>query len=94
MPFLSEQHGLSKKPAFIGMSRGGEFAYTWATIHPDKVSCIYADNPGPTRRSLPSSAIGQKRRALLQICGSIDPLLGKTRRRSRTSISSSAAGSP
>ena len=21
-------------------------AYTWATAHPDKVSCIYADNPG------------------------------------------------
>ena len=28
------------------MSRGGEYAYTWATTHPDKVSCIYADNPG------------------------------------------------
>ena len=47
--FLTEKHGLSKKPAFIGMSRGGEYAYTWATAHPDKVSCIYADNPGGNR---------------------------------------------
>ena len=36
--FLTEQHGLSKKPAFVGMSRGGEYSYTWATTHPDKVS--------------------------------------------------------
>src|ERR1700744_5265953 len=30
--FLTSQ-GLSAKPAFIGMSRGGEYAYTWATTH-------------------------------------------------------------
>src|SRR5258706_5211799 len=36
--FLTEKHGLSKKPAFIGMSRGGEYAYTWATTHPEAVS--------------------------------------------------------
>ena len=47
--FLTEKHGLSKKPAFVGMSRGGEYAYTWATANPDKVSCIYADNPGVNR---------------------------------------------
>ena len=47
--FLTEKHGLSKKPAFIGMSRGGESRITWATAHPDKVSCIYADNPGGNR---------------------------------------------
>ena len=29
--FLTGQHGLSSKPAFVGMSRGGEYAYTWAT---------------------------------------------------------------
>jgi hypothetical protein len=44
--FLTEKHGLSKKPAFIGMSKGGVNNYNWATAHPDKVSCIYADNPG------------------------------------------------
>ncbi|HEX5269371.1 MAG TPA: hypothetical protein VFW33_02735, partial [Gemmataceae bacterium] len=50
--FLTEKHGLSKKPAFIGMSRGGRNAYTWATTHPDKVSCIYADNPAVSREAL------------------------------------------
>src|SRR6185369_2437546 len=29
--FLTETHGLVKKPAFIGMSRGGRNAYSWAT---------------------------------------------------------------
>ena len=28
--FLTERHGFSKKPAFVGMSRGGEYAYTWS----------------------------------------------------------------
>jgi len=36
---------LSTKSSFVGMSRGGRNAYTWATANPDKVSCIYADNP-------------------------------------------------
>ena len=49
---LTEKYGLSKKPAFIGMSGGGRNAFTWATTNPDKVSCIYADNPLITRESL------------------------------------------
>lgn len=39
------KHGLSTKPAFSGMSRGGINEYAWATTHPDMVSCLYADNP-------------------------------------------------
>jgi pimeloyl-ACP methyl ester carboxylesterase len=76
--FLTEQHGFSKKPAFIGMSRGGEYAYTWATTNPDKVSCIYADNPGANRdmlmrlRDLAANDV-----PLLHVCGSIDPALGR-----------------
>ncbi|MDB6123799.1 MAG: Alpha/beta hydrolase family protein, partial [Pedosphaera sp.] len=76
--FLTEQHGLSKKPAFIGMSRGGEYAYTWATAHPDKVTCIYADNPGGNQDIL--AKVGELARhdvPLLHVCGSLDPLLGK-----------------
>jgi hypothetical protein len=75
---LTEKHGLSKKPAFIGMSRGGEYAYTWATAHPEAVSCIYADNPGSNRESL--MKLGELARCdvpLLHVCGSIDPILGK-----------------
>jgi len=42
--FLTER-GLSKKPALEGLSRGGLYVYNWAAAHPDKVSCIYGDNP-------------------------------------------------
>ena len=76
--FLTDQHGLSRKPAFIGMSRGGEYAYSWATANPDRVACIYADNPGGNRELL--MRLGDLARndvPLLQVCGSIDPILGK-----------------
>src|SRR5580658_7241060 len=76
--YLTSQRGLSGKPAFIGMSRGGEYAYTWATGHPEKVSCIYADNPGMNREAF--AGLGELARwdvPLLHVCGSIDPILGK-----------------
>jgi hypothetical protein len=76
--FLTEKHGLSKKPAFIGMSRGGEYSYTWATANPGKVSCIYADNPGSNPEVF--KRLGDLAAAdvpVLHICGSIDPLLGR-----------------
>ncbi|MEN6335142.1 MAG: GDSL-type esterase/lipase family protein [Phycisphaerales bacterium] len=76
--YLTGKHGLSAKPAFIGMSRGGEYAYTWATTHPDKVSCIYADNPGGNRDVLLKLGdLAANDVPLLHVCGSIDPLLGK-----------------
>ena len=77
--FLTEKHGLSKKSAFIGMSRGGEYAYTWATSNPTKVSCIYADNPGVNPEVL--KKLGDLAAAdvpILHVCGSIDPLLGRS----------------
>jgi pimeloyl-ACP methyl ester carboxylesterase len=76
--FLTETHGLSRKPAFVGMSRGGEFAFTWATTNPDKVSCVYADNPGANPQLF--SKLGDLAASdvpLLLVCGSIDPLLGR-----------------
>lgn len=75
--FLVETHGLSSKPAFVGMSRGGEFAYTWAATHPGSVSCIYADNPGGNQEMLNGlGKLAANDVPLLHICGSIDPLLG------------------
>jgi len=76
--FLTEKHGLSKKPAFIGMSRGGEYAFMWATMHPDKVSCIYTDNPGGNDENL--RRLGDLARndvPLMLVCGTIDPILLK-----------------
>ncbi len=77
--FLTEKHGLSRKPAFVGMSRGGEYAYAWATANPGKVSCIYADNPGVNPDVL--KRLGDLAAAdvpVLHVCGSIDPLLGRS----------------
>jgi pimeloyl-ACP methyl ester carboxylesterase len=45
--------GFAKRPAFIGCSRGGLPVYNWASKNPDKVSCIYADNPVCTGESWP-----------------------------------------
>ena len=76
--FLTDKHGLSSKPSFVGMSRGGEYAYIWATTHPDKVSCIYADNPGGNPEILMRlGALATNDVPLLHVCGSLDPILGK-----------------
>jgi pimeloyl-ACP methyl ester carboxylesterase len=75
--FLVE-HGLSPKPCFIGMSRGGEFSYIWATGHPNRVSAIYVDNPGGNYNNL--LGMGELARydvPILHVCGSIDPILGQ-----------------
>jgi pimeloyl-ACP methyl ester carboxylesterase len=75
--FLTEKHGLSKKPAFIGMSRGGRNAYAWSAAHPDKVSCVYADNPAVSREALALlGGLAKNEVPLLHVCGSLDPLLG------------------
>jgi lysophospholipase L1-like esterase/pimeloyl-ACP methyl ester carboxylesterase len=34
---------MARKPALIGLSRGGLYCYNWAIANPDKVACIYAD---------------------------------------------------
>ncbi len=37
--------GLAPKAVLIGLSRGGLYAYRWASENPDKVSVIYGDAP-------------------------------------------------
>jgi pimeloyl-ACP methyl ester carboxylesterase len=75
--YLTGQYGLSKKPALIGMSRGGIFEYRWGTANPDKVSCIYADNPGMEHESFQRLIdLARADVPVLQICGTLDPLLG------------------
>jgi pimeloyl-ACP methyl ester carboxylesterase len=73
--FLTEKHGLSAKPVFIGMSRGGLFAYRWATTHPDKVSCLYVDNPASDDAILMKLGdLAKNDVPLFHVCGSFDPL--------------------
>jgi pimeloyl-ACP methyl ester carboxylesterase len=76
--FLTQEHGLFKKPAFVGMSRGGEYSYMWATRNPDKVSCIYGDNPGGNSENLAKlEGLARNDVPLLHVCGTIDPILEK-----------------
>lgn len=37
--------GLSKKSTMEGMSRGAMYSFCWAAANPDKISCVYVDNP-------------------------------------------------
>jgi alpha-L-fucosidase 2 len=74
--FLTKKHGFSKKPAFTGMSRGGINEFAWATVNPDKVSCIYADNPALRPESFARlSQLAKYDVPLLHVCGSYDFLL-------------------
>ena len=74
--FLINIYGLSKKPAFIGMSRGGLNEYTWATANPEKVSCIYADNPVLYPESIQRLGdLVHQDVPLFHVCGSFDFLL-------------------
>ena len=74
--YLTEKHGLSKKPAFVGMSKGGVNAYDWAAAHPDKVSCIYADNPAIRPAAFARlGELAENGVSLLNVCGSQDFLL-------------------
>lgn len=76
--YVTEKHGLSRKPAFIGMSRGGEYAFTWATAHPDYVSAIYADNPGGNDEAMRRLGdLAKQDVPVLLVSGTIDPILQK-----------------
>ena len=49
--WLTGKHGLARNPPLVGMSEGGVNEYDWTTANPDKVSCIYADNPALCARN-------------------------------------------
>ena len=42
---LTKNHGLSDKTILEGFSRGGLFAFNWASRRPDKVAGLYVDAP-------------------------------------------------
>jgi pimeloyl-ACP methyl ester carboxylesterase len=45
--------GLAKKAVMEGMSRGGVYVFNWAAVNPDKVACVYVDNPVLDLKSWP-----------------------------------------
>jgi pimeloyl-ACP methyl ester carboxylesterase len=76
--YLTDKHGLSKKPAFVGMSKGGVNEYDWTSVNPDKVSCIYADNPAIRPDAFDKlDELARRDVPLLNICGSLDFLLDR-----------------
>ncbi len=52
--YLVRRHGFNPRPALEGMSRGGLIVYNWACANPEKVACIYADNPVCDFKSWPA----------------------------------------
>lgn len=50
---MTKKYSLSAKPALEGLSRGGLYAYRWAYVNTDKVSCIYGDAPVCDMKSWP-----------------------------------------
>lgn len=42
---MVSQYGLSEKVTLEGLSRGGYYALQWAIANPEKVACLYLDNP-------------------------------------------------
>ena len=62
--FMTQEKGLSSKVALEAVSRGGLFAYRWASQNPEKVSCIYADVPVCDFKSWPlgqGSGVGNQK---------------------------------
>lgn len=52
--YLRFEHLLSDRVVIEGMSRGGLISFRWASRHPDKVACIYVDNPVCDFKSWPA----------------------------------------
>ena len=46
--------GLAKKGTLIGLSRGGLYAFNWASHNPGRAACIYGDAPVCDFKSWPA----------------------------------------
>jgi hypothetical protein len=83
-------HGFSKKPAMEGAGAGAGEAYAWAIENPDKVSCIYGENPvlrsimsGRQEDKQPLDNLAPLAKAgvpILHVCGQLDPWLDRETR--------------
>jgi hypothetical protein len=73
--------GLSKTPVLAGAGGAAGEAYAWAIENPDKVSCIYAENPilrSHMTKAQPLDHLDVLAKAsvpVLHVCGSLDPWL-------------------
>ncbi len=53
--YLVNEKKLATKPALSGAVRGSLCEFAWAKLYPDRVSCIYAENPVSEIKSWPGS---------------------------------------
>jgi pimeloyl-ACP methyl ester carboxylesterase len=73
--------GLAKKPVLEGAGGAAGEAYAWAAENPDKVSCVYAENPilrSHVTKAQPLDRLDALAKAgvpILHVCGSRDPWL-------------------
>ena len=58
---LTQAYDFSKKPALVGLSRGGLYVYNWAAANPENVACIYGDAPVCDFKSWPGGYGAGKR---------------------------------
>jgi hypothetical protein len=75
------EHGFSAKPAMEGSDAGAGEVIAWAIANPDKVACVYAENPFLGNHMLNQPLIVELEPLakagvpLFHACGSLDPLL-------------------
>ena len=73
-------HGFSKKPVLEGAGGAAGEAYAWAIANPDKVSCLYAENPllrCTMTKAQPLDNLAALAKAgvpVLHVCGRLDPM--------------------
>src|SRR5204863_6459548 len=78
--YLIDQ-GFSTKPVMEGAGGAAGEAYAWAIANPDKVSCIYCENPilrSHMTKAQPLDRLDALAKAgvpVLHVCGSLDPWL-------------------
>jgi hypothetical protein len=76
-------HGFSSKPVMEGDGAAAGEAYAWAIANPDKVACIYAENPimhSNLAKTQPLDNLEPLAKAcvpLYHVCGQLDPGLAK-----------------
>lgn len=55
--YLVKEKGFAAKPALEGAVRGSLCEFAWAKKHPDRVSCIYSENPVSEIKSWPGGKL-------------------------------------
>jgi hypothetical protein len=76
-------NGFSKKVVLAGAGGAAGELYGWAIENPDKVACLYAENPllrsQITKKPLLDNLtlLAKANIPLMHVCGSLDPLLAE-----------------